>query len=304
MFQLNPSCFNTMSVKIYTKTVTYLALAQSLIAFNIVSAKYSLQYISTNDYLTMRYLFAFIISLIGYLCAPKHPKKQNVSYSILFLQAVTGGLLFNIPMTKGLSIIDASVAGIITSLLPIFTILLSCVFFQTKLTRTNILAIGFSFLGLLLISLSQWHESQNQHPISGDLWVLLAIVPEAIYYILSQRFPAPISIFLNGTIIFGVNALLFIVLFLLNPHPMPSIPQPVIFLISIQGFALSLYYVFWLKGCRHAHTTLVSISAAFMPIMTIVLAFLFLHEQINNIQIVGIFIIIMTIIMQKEKIRS
>jgi len=292
-----------MSVKIYTKTVTYLALAQSLIAFNIVSAKYSLQYISTNDYLTMRYLFAFIISLICYLCAAKTPKKENVSYSILFLQAITGGILFNIPMTKGLSVIDASVAGIITSLLPIFTILLSCLFFQTKLTRTNLVAIGLSFLGLLLISLSQWHASQDHH-ISGDLWVLLAIIPEAVYYILSQRFPAPISIFLNGTIIFGINALLFIFLFLFHPHPIPSIPQPVIFLISTQGFALSLYYVFWLKGCRQAHTTLVSISAAFMPIMTTVLAYLFLNEQINCIQIAGIVIIIMTIVMQKEKIRS
>lgn len=304
MFQLNLSCVNRMSVKIYAKTVAYLALAQSLIAFNLVSAKYSLQYISTTDYLTMRYLFGFIFSLIFYLCAPKHPKKQNVSYSILFLQAVTGGLLFYIPMAKGLSIIDASVAGIITSLLPILTILLSCVFFQTKLTRTNILASGFSFLGLLLISLSQWYESQNQHHISGDLWVLLAMMPQAIFNILSQRFPAPISIFLNSTIFFGVNALLFVVLFLINPHPIPSIPRPVIFLISIQGFTLSFAYVFWLKGCRHAYITLVSISAAFMPIMTIFLAFLFLHEQINNIQIAGIIIIIMTIILQKEKIRS
>ena len=286
-----------------TKGILFLAIAQSLIAFNIISAKYSLQFISANLYLTLRYLFAFLFSYCCYIFMPKQNNipKSVINYPMLILQALTGGILFNIPMTQGLRFTDASIAGFITSLLPIMTILLSWLFFKNKLNMTHIIAIILSFLGLSLISMTNLGQHSIHHSIWGDALIFLALIPEAFYYIISQRYPSDISKFLNGSIIFAVNTSLFLLIMLFNTPSLPKIPTTILLLVGIQGLSLSLYYIFWLKGCELANVTLVSLSSALMPIMTVLMATMFLNEYLSKIQYVGIFIILATIIWQNQQ---
>jgi drug/metabolite transporter (DMT)-like permease len=286
-----------------TKGILFLAIAQSLIAFNIVSAKYSLQFISGNLYLTLRYLFAFMISFTCF-CLSSKPKgipPTSINYPMLILQAVTGGILFNIPMTQGLQYTDAAIAGIITSLLPIMTIFLSWLFFNNKLNSTHIIAFILSFIGLTLISMNKLEPNSKHHSLFGDTLIFLALIPEAFYYIISHRYPSEMSKFLNGSIIFGINTLLFIMIMLLKMDTLPNIPVNVLLLIGIQGLSLSIYYIFWLKGCEVASVSVVSLSSALMPIMTVMMAAVFLNEHLSSIQYVGIFIILATIIWQNQQ---
>lgn len=290
-----------MNLVTYGRSVCYLALAQSLIAFNIVSAKYSLQFVSPNIYLGLRYFFAFIFSLL-FLTISRQPKIfGKINFPLITLQAISGGILFNIPMSQGLLLTDASIAGIITSLLPIVTIFLSFALFKTKLTPKNLTAISFSVVGLLFISISQLQGKHAIHSLAGDVWIFISLLPEALYYLLSHRFPAPISGFLNASLIFSINSLLFIGILFWQHLDLFHIPLNVLLLIVVQGFSLSLYYLIWLKGCQMANETLISVSASFMPVMTVILAVLFLNEHLNVYQLIGISIILFTVLFQKEK---
>jgi drug/metabolite transporter (DMT)-like permease len=290
-----------MSNIAYGKAIAYLASAQLLIALNIVSAKYSLQFISPNVYLGWRYFFAFLCSLI-FLFFHQRPKIfGKLNLPIILLQAVSGGILFNIPMSQGLVLTDASIAGIITSLLPIITLFLSWILFKTKLTPKNFIAISFSVMGLLFISMGQLAGQKPVHTFLGDLWIFLAIIPEALYYLLSHRYRPPISDFFNASIIFSINSFLFLIILFWQHADLFHIPLKILFLIMFQGFSLSLYYLIWLKGCQIANETLITVSASFMPVMTVILAMLFLHEHLNLYQCLGILIILMTVIFQKKQ---
>lgn len=292
---------NGMSLASYGRAVCYLALAQTLIAFNIVSAKYSLQFVSPNIYLGLRYFFAFVFSLF-FLNFSRQPKIfGKINIPLITLQAISGGILFNIPMSQGLLQTDASIAGIITSLLPIVTLFLSFILFKTKLTRKNFFAITLCVIGLLFISISQVQGQHAAHSLTGDIWIFISLIPEALYYLLSHRFPAPISGVFNSTIIFSINSLFFLVILCWQHLDLFYIPINIFLLIALQGFSLSLYYLIWLKGCQMANETLISVSASFMPVMTVFLAVLFLHEHLNIYQLIGISIILFTVIFQKEK---
>ena len=78
------------------------------------------------------------------------------------------------------------------------------------------------------------------------------------------------------------------------------IPLRIFFLILFQGVSLSLYYLIWLKGCQIANETLITLSASFMPVMTVMLAMFFLHEHLNFYQFLGIAIILLTVIFSKK----
>jgi len=286
------------------EAMIYLAIAQSLIAMNIVSAKYALTYIPGQLYVTLRYSFAFLFSMLLFLGQSNKviPSKQTIklSFPILFIQAISGGILFNIPMTSGLKYTDASVAGIITSLLPIITILISWLFFKSKLSKNSVLAITVSFIGLLCVSGQGMLQQNVKHNIYGDFLVFLAIIPEAFYCIFSHRFKPNVSLQFNACITFGINTFLFLIYLYFQLDTIPAIPTPILLLLVFQGFSLSMYYLIWLKGCHKANETLISISAAFMPITTLGLGVLFLHEHLTMLQLAGITLILGTILFHQE----
>lgn len=295
-----------MEPKNYLRAFIYLCLAQALVAANIVTAKYALAYIPPLVYVSLRYIIAFLFSLLIFLKSfnfrELHPKTLiSFNLPLLMIQVISGGFLFNIFMAYGLQYTDAGIAGIITSLLPIMTILFAWIFYKTRLSKKNLFSIALSFLGLLCISGQGFFQQHEHHTLLGDFLVFLALIPEALYYILSHKYKPAISLQLNACINFGINSLLFLVLTYVELNQIPVIPIHVLLLVIFQGFSLSIYYFIWLKACRIANEIQISISAAFMPITTLFLAVLLLHEQPNKIQIIGIMVILATIIFLREK---
>jgi len=282
------------------KALFYLATSQFLIASNLVSIKYALQFISPEVYTSLRYLFAFVFSLsLCFFTRPSFHQQDKKYLPILALQAISGGILFNLCMTFGLQYTDASMAGIITSLLPMVTILLSWIVFQAKISANNFMAIAICVFGLILVSGANPHA---HHRFLGDFFVFLALIPEATYYILTQRFPSPIHFSLNACLAFLLNALLFLLLFHQQLMHLENISMGLWLLIGTQGLSLSMNYYFWLKGCEHASETTVALSTALMPLTTLCLAVLLLHEHLTAIQAVGSFLILTTLFIHRRHI--
>ena len=283
------------------KALLYLASSQFLIAFNIISIKYALNFTSAQIYTSLRYFFAFLFSLGLCFITRQNFKKNKTAikkyFPILALQAICGGILFNIFMTVGLEKSDASIAGIITSVLPIVTIIMSCLIFQAKMTQANLTAIFICVLGLLLVSGSKF---QGHHHLMGDALIFLALIPESVYYILTQRYPSPISLALNACIAFALNSSLFLILVYPHVNQFNQIPFSIWILIVIQGLSLSMNYFLWLKGCEEASQTTVALSSAFMPLITLGLATLFFHEHLNILQVIGVSLILSTLIFHQK----
>ncbi len=219
----------------------------------------------------------------------------------LFTQAISAGALFNFFMLMGLRYTDANVAGIITSALPAIIVLMSWFFLKERLSAQKGLCIAFACLGLIVISYSKVTGKTNQNSFLGDLFIFIALFPEAAYYVLCKVYDSKLPIFLTSSILNGINAIILIPFIFIIPWEPTTIPPLYWILISTIGLTTSLFYVFWAIGSRPIDTILASLTTAIMPVSTVVLAFLFLGEALSLAEFLGMMLVISSIFLYVKR---
>lgn len=280
-----------------------LILAQTMVGFNIVFSKYVLSSIPVLFILTLRFTFAALI-----LC-PLHwlsdAKKQPVAsyfaqlnrrdWFFILGQALTAGVLFNFLILSGLQYTDANVAGIITAALPAIIALLSWIILGEKISGKKAICVGFATLGLVVIACDKLHGIKVTHSFLGDALVLLSLLPEATYYILSKMHINKVPVFLISSLLNGINAaVLFVCLSFTSWSGLTIHPLDWLILI-ILGLSAGFFYVFWYFGCQKVDGIMASLSTAVMPLATVLIAWVFLGEKLTMGQSIGMTMVIASI---------
>lgn len=282
----------------------FLVLAQTMVGINIVSTKYLVDTTPIFYLLAMRFLFATILLLPLHwiLDSDKRPLRYHLSmmnrrdWLIIFAQALSAGFLFNIFMIWGLNFTDANVAGIITSALPAIIAVMSWLILKEAFTQKKTLCVGLATIGLIIISLNNFVGAEIEHSYIGDLLVLIALMPEAIYYVLTKLKFTRLPIFLMSTLMNGINVLVLLPLMFLTVDLNIHMPLFNWLIIIVVGLATGLFYVFWFLGSEKVDAIMGSLSTAVMPLATVTIAWLFLGESITLIQIMGMVLVIGSII--------
>ncbi len=280
----------------------FLVLAQIMVGLNIVCSKLLLPTIPVFLLITIRFSIAtFIllplhwltpakkISLMGHLKALKAR-----DWIFMTAQALTAGILFNSLMLTGLHFTDANVAGIITSTLPAIIVLLSRILLKEKITLSQSFSIGLATLGLVMIAYDKLQGLQAKHSFLGDLIVLLALLPEASYYILCKLHPNRLPIFLTSALMNAMNAILLLPCFFI--YNLQGFSLANWFIIFVLGLSSGLFYVFWYIGCHRVEGALASLSTAVMPIATVLFAWLILGEDLTSWEEAGMAVVLFSII--------
>lgn len=294
-------------MKISFKGLLFLILAQIMVGISIVCSKQIVASMSILLLLFIRFTLASLILL------PLHWFSSNNNKSIhkpkvhlvrkdwlfIFLQALFAGVFFNLLMMAGLRTTDAHVAGIITSALPAMIALMSFIFLNEKITYKKSLCIVFATLGLLTLSFDKFSESTTHHAWLGDLLILIALLPEAGYYILCKIHPIRCPIFLTPSLFNGINAMILlpVIIFLKTNHTLIIHTTELNGLIlAILGLTSALFYVFWFLGCEQVDGVMTSLSTAIMPVSTVMLAWILLGEQLSLMAFTGMFLIVLSVI--------
>ena len=229
---------------------------------------------------------------------------KPIDWGFIFLQAIFAGVLFNFLMMKGLQTTDANVAGIITSALPAIIAMMSFIFLKETVSFKKILCILFATAGLMVLAYSKFYGASANHALTGDLFILLSLLPEAGYYILCKLHPTRSPIFLTSTLFNGINALILIpfILYLNTHHPIFSSLQAWDwFILAVLGITSGLFYIFWFMGCEKVDGMLVSLSTAVMPVATVILAWIILNEHLTLLQFSGMFLVIASIVIYAKR---
>jgi len=113
-------------------------------------------------------------------------------------------------MLTGLNYTDANVAGIITSALPALIAIMSWFILQEKISAQKVLCVIFATMGLVTIAYDKLHGLSECHSFIGDSMVLLALLPEASYYVLCKLYTNRLPLFLTSSLLNGINALLLL----------------------------------------------------------------------------------------------
>ena len=278
---------------------TFLALSQIMVSVGLVSSKYLLSHLPLFVILELRFAIAtLILDGLGKVIYRghnlHHAQIRKKDWWVIIAKGLSAGFLFNGLMLLGMRYTTASIAGIITSTLPAVVALMSFFILKEILKKRQWFCIGFAVVGIGIINMANFSQSSHSGSLLGMAFIMMALLPEAAYYILVKRFHTRVPNILLATMINGINALAFLPFSLYQLINTPNIHinffMSFIFLIS--GIACGLFYVFWYMGSKNVPVSMASLFTAVMPISTIVIAWACLGESLHIIQFVGMVLIL------------
>lgn len=292
-----------MRTKLFSTGMLYLLLAQVMVALNIVVSKTLLGIIPIWVMMNIRFGIATVILFVLHFVSPhRHvtlldyfKQVQRKDWVFLWAQALCAGVLFNCLMLNGLNMTDANVAGIITSVLPAMIAIFSWLFLKEHISFKKCLCVLLATGGLLVIACDKFTTVGKAHSFLGDAIVLLSLVPEASYYILTKMHKTPLPVFLTSSLLNGINTvILFPISIAQHWNPFTMDGSQWIIMIFL-GISAGLFYVFWLFGSQKVDGVMASLSTALMPITTVLFAWLLLHEALNLHQTIGLSLVLLSI---------
>lgn len=289
----------------FTQGMSYLVLAQIMVAINIVVSKLLLSSIPIFLLMLIRFSLAALVLLPLHwsTSARKVSIRQHLitlkqrDWGFIFAQALCAGLLFNCLMLVGLSRTDANVAGIITSALPAIIALMSWLVLDEKISAQKAFCVLFASIGLFIIAYDKLNGVSDSHSFLGDFIVLLSLVPEAIYYILSKIYPNRLPIFLIASLLNAINAILLLPVLGLTDFSALHIHLIDWVILFIIGLSSAFFYVFWFMGAQKVDGMMASLSTASMPVATVIFAWIILGEQLTLIEFSGMALVILSIVL-------
>ena len=237
--------------------------------------------------------FRFLIGLIALLIIyPKRLKKTTKDQEITFaLSGLCGVTLYFLLENIALTYSMASNIGVIISIAPFFTAILSDFVLKEKSLKSNFI-IGFiaAMMGIALISFNGT-SNFKLNPI-GDVLALLAALVWAIYSVLTKK----ISEYGYNTIqvtrrifIYGIAFMLIALVpfdfeLNLNHFTNPVYLGNIIFL----GLGASaLCFVTWNVAVKILGAVKTSIYIYIVPVVTVVTSVIILNEQITLMSFIG-----------------
>lgn len=301
------SLVNTIQSKLKPKFgLICLIAAQLCICINIVASKHLIKNTPALVLLTLRF-FLGALFLYGYLQSKNKKLSLKVEFNKLCIrskisiiaQGLLGGFFFNILLVTGLKLTTATMAGILSSLLPTLIIIFSYFILKEKVSKNEIFSIIIATIGIVFINITKFSQTSLGLNILGDLLILLSLFPEALYTIVAKIQPVDICPLTNTTIINIINFIAFfttLVFFTSDIYYIKTISFTDWFLIiSLLASAGLLFFVLWSIGLKHSTTQQAGIVTAVVPAGSCLLAVVFLHESIHYYELIGICLIIFAI---------
>ncbi|MCE0722909.1 MULTISPECIES: DMT family transporter [Legionella] len=287
----------------FLQGMLFLILAQIMVGVNIVFSKYVLSSIPILFLLTLRFTLATLILLPLHWLTPAKSKPVRYYFSQLkqkdwiFIgaQAISAGVLFNFLILWGLNYTDANVAGIITSALPAIIAMMSWIILGEKISGKKAICVGFATLGLVVIACDKLAGVRVNHSFWGDALVLISLLPEATYYILSKMHKNSLPVFLISSLLNAINAFLLLLCLSFSTWKSLTIPPLDWLILIILGLSSGLFYVFWSFGCQRVDGVMTSLSTAVMPLATVLIAWMLLGEHLTPGQAIGMGMVILSI---------
>lgn len=245
------------------------------------------------------YEILFIRFIIGYfallLIRPHSLKTRCVREELLFIAAGFCGvtmyfLLENVALTYTL----ASNAGVIVSASPFFTAVIAHFFLKEERLRPHFfLSFAIAILGIALITFNGCFNLKLNP--KGDLLVLTACIFWAVYSVLMRKISVLGYHNVSCTRRIFFYGLLFMIPFLFRAgfHPVPShFAEPAnLFNILFLGLGASaLCFVTWNWSVGVLGPVKTSAYIYLVPVITLVVSFLVLHENITPAALLGTFL--------------
>ena len=273
---------------------TILVLLTALISgAAIVINKFFVVSIDPLLFTAMRALFIgvifFFISL--YFARSSGEKFNKVSWKYLVSIGVVGGSVAFWMFFTGLRMTMAGRAAFLHKTLPIYAVVLAVVFLKERVSWKQLVALGVMLVGLLLMQLTKISFDVRV----GDLLVLGATILWAAESTIAKK--AMVNKESNWVVSFSRmffgSLILFAIIFLMGKFNLILALTGRQFLyIVVSGGLLFGYVLTWYWGLKHINLSKASSILLLAPVISLVLGFAWLGEQVFVLQIIGSILIL------------
>ena len=251
--------------------------------------------------------FRFVMGLLALLIIYPHrlkttTKRQELTFA---LAGLCGICLYYLLENIALTYTMASNVGVIISVAPFFTAIMSHLFLKEEGKLRANFFIGFvvAMIGIFLIS---FNGSKSELNPVGDLLALLAAFVWACYSILTKKISSyGYHTILTTRRVFFYGILFMIpTLFMFDFHlELSRFTNPVyLFNIIFLGLGASaLCFVSWNLAVKVLGAVKTSIYIYMVPVITVVTSTLILHEQITALSIIGTLLTLAGLFLSERK---
>ncbi|WP_264195949.1 DMT family transporter [Metabacillus niabensis] len=217
----------------------------------------------------------------------------------LIVLGILGVFIHQVIQASALLTIDASSAGWMISLSPIFTVILSMFFLHERMTLFKGIGMILALFGVFLVTTAGSEQTFEPVLNIGYLLMLLSTLNWAIYSVLLKKLSIPLS---PLVITFYMSTIGFILTFpfLIRNKGWESFSHlqteewAHLFFLGI--FVSGVAYWYWAKALHVLEATQVSVFLYLEPLATLIAAVVLLHEKIILISVIGGIIIIIGVV--------
>ena len=239
----------------------------------------------------LRYLIALII------ISPIIPKQKNLLTVYrgnfkFFLLITAGSILLTIGLLSSFKYIDVSLAIIIFCTYPLIVLIISIFINKEKIQHSIKILFVTTFLGLFL-ALSPSFENLN---LIGVIFALIASIGASILIVINQTMakknitPIQINIFINF-----VNTIFFLIILNLFYSIDFNIEWKVFVILLISSLSYAIALFLQLLAIPKIGQTKTALFLYLEPITAILGAVILLKEALNQAQIIGTVVVILSL---------
>ncbi len=252
----------------------------------------------------VRYGLTALLFLIFFFVNFKNVKFQNNDLFYMFIIGIFMFTIFPICMALGLEITTSSRAGLLYATMPIFTIIIACIFKIETFSLSKLISVFIAFSSVYFC-LSEFIDPTAPNPIKGDVLMTIGVISASIFTVFSGKFLKKygnINVLIL-TIFSGSISTMLVSLFLgkkvSNLLILSEMHFFYFFMLIIPGGILMMFL--WGKALQIISPTQASITLGFNPITATILGHYILNEIISARIFVAIGLIIIAIIFSNWK---
>lgn len=273
------------------KHIGHLAALLTIVIWGttFISTKILLTDFQPVEILFFRFVIGFLVLLI---IAPKRLKGINIKQEIIFAAAGLCGIcLYYLLENVALTYTMASNVGVIISIAPFFTAILTHLFIKSEERLHINFFIGFAaaMLGIVLIS---FNGSKLELNPMGDILAVAAALVWACYSILTRKisgFGYSVILTTRRTFFYGI---LFMIpaMFFFDFNMDLSRFADITYLLNIIYLGLgasALCFVTWNFAVKILGAVKTSIYIYLVPVITVVTSVLILRESVTWLSMIG-----------------
>lgn len=242
-------------------------------------------------------VFLFAVNLFaGKLMILKTYRLRD--YLITAGVGLLGTFFYNMFLVFGIDKMLASQAMIVNYLWPMMAVLAGCILLKEKMTVRKAVAVGMSFLGVVLVTSNGQLSGFTGGNLLGAFFCVLAAISYGLFVVLNKRLSYEASV--SMMLYYVVSAVIAVACMLVsgNLPELGGVQSLGLLWIGLGDYAIA--YVSWALAMKAGQTAKIANLAYITPFLSLVVAHFVLGDPITLWSIGGLAVIVAGIFLQMK----